>query len=139
MNRPSVQDPPKPPRPGGKPSTSVRDDKRAIRIAVLTALIALVVVIAFNLKAPEDRLHAPGASPPAMPQGAQQTGGPQGDGTIRPRPQAARAWVPRLELHQARASGASRPTNGGRDWSRQRSGRCPSACMAGASDTAAAS
>lgn len=83
MNRPSVQDSPKPPRPGGKPSTSVRDDKRAIRIAVLTALIALVVVIAFNLKAPEDRLHAPGASPPAMPQGAQQTGGPQGDGTTR--------------------------------------------------------
>ena len=83
MNRPSVQDPPKPPQPGSKPSTSVRDDKRAIRIAVLTALIALVVVIAFNLKAPEGRLHAPGASPPAMTQGAKQTGGPEGDGTTR--------------------------------------------------------
>jgi len=64
-----------PNRPGAAPSPgttppSQRDDKRAIRIALVTALVALVAVVVFNLRAPKDRLSAPGEGAPAAIQGA---------------------------------------------------------------------
>lgn len=73
-----------PNRPGAAPSpgttpSSQRDDKRAIRIALVTALIALVAVVVFNLRAPKDRLSAPGEGAPAATQGAPGMAGPSVD------------------------------------------------------------
>lgn len=61
MNRPQVSDS-QPSRPQQTLSPTVRDDKRALRIAVLTALVALAVVIVFNFRAPPDRVPAPDQS-----------------------------------------------------------------------------
>lgn len=73
-----------PNRPGAAPSPgttppSQRDDKRAIRIALVTALIALVAVVVFNLRAPKDRLSAPGEGAPAATQGSAGMAGPSVD------------------------------------------------------------
>lgn len=73
-----------PNRPGAAPSPgttppSQRDDKRAIRIALVTALIALVAVVVFNLRAPKDRLSAPGQGAPAATQGSAGMAGPSVD------------------------------------------------------------
>ena len=73
-----------PNRPGAAPSPgttppSQRDDKRAIRIALVTALIALVAVVVFNLRAPKDRLSAPGEGAPAATQSSPGMAGPSVD------------------------------------------------------------
>lgn len=74
---------------GPKRPTSARDGRRALRMAAAGAIVALAVVIAFNLMAPKGRLHAPAGtgSAPAMDQGAQQSGGPSG--SVDPVQQAA--------------------------------------------------
>lgn len=69
---------------GVKKRTSTRDNKRAFRIAVTGAVIALAAVLAFNFMAPRDRLEGPGESPtPSMTQGANQSGGPSGNGAVQ--------------------------------------------------------
>ena len=88
-----------PNRPGAAPSPgttppSQRDDKRAIRIALVTALIALVAVVVFNLRAPKDRLSAPGEGAPAATQGSAGMAGPSVDA-----PQALSAPARRHAYH----------------------------------------
>ncbi|RYE43021.1 MAG: hypothetical protein EOP24_30375 [Hyphomicrobiales bacterium] len=69
---------------GTKKGTGTRDDNRAFKIAVAGVVIAVIAVVAFNVMAPKDRLQGPSqASTPAMTQGANQTGGPAGDGTTQ--------------------------------------------------------
>jgi len=75
---------PTPPHPTVRQPTNPRQNRNAFYIAVVGALIALVAVIAFNLKAPKGRLDAPGqASSVPSSQGPQQTGGPAGQGSVQ--------------------------------------------------------
>ena len=70
-------DPPHPP-------TDPRQNRKAFYIAAVGALIALVAVIAFNLRAPEGRLEPPCQATTGTPsQGPHQTGGPANAGRIQ--------------------------------------------------------
>lgn len=104
-----------PNRPGAAPSPGTtppsqrddkRDDKRAIRIALVTALIALVAVVVFNLRAPKDRLSAPGEGAPAAIQGAPGMAGPSVDAPQPSAPSAATRLPPRVAKAWAHLPGA---------------------------------
>jgi len=89
---------------GGAPAAAaspvVRDERRAWRIVIVFAALAVLAVLAFNLLAPRDRLRAPDAGAPAAgstttEQRQQPATTAPGDGTVtRTVPQQADSPTP---------------------------------------------